>query len=200
MAGRPIECDRKEATRKATQHFWRKGYAQTSVADLVEETGLNRFCLYGEFKGKKGLFLKSCQLYSENSRANVLKPLAEAKDPEAALRELFNHLINRLLDKSNPNGCMMIDSLAGDPGKDADILSALQSHFSAWESAFADALHRAAGKSAKPAGAKEGAAILLNTMLGLPNHARLNPEKKRLESITQSAIKTALTLARGKAK
>src|SRR5690348_10961492 len=126
MAGRPIECDRKEATRKATQHFWRKGYSHTSVADLVEETGLNRFCLYGEFKGKKGLFLKACQLYSENSLTNVLKPLAESKNPEAGLRQLFSQVIDHLLDKSNPNGCLMINSLANDAGKDADIRRALQ--------------------------------------------------------------------------
>ncbi|EEF59690.1 TetR/AcrR family transcriptional regulator [Pedosphaera parvula] len=198
MAGRPIECDRKEATRKATQHFWRKGYAHTSVADLVEETGLNRFCLYGEFKGKKGLFLKSCQLYSESCRANLLKPLVEAKDPETGLRESFGHVITRLLDTSNPNGCMMIDSLAGDAGKDADIRRALQCHFSAWEFAFAEVLHRAAGKSAKPAGTKAGASILLNTMLGMSNYARLHPQKESLEAIANAAIKTALATARGK--
>jgi TetR/AcrR family transcriptional repressor of nem operon len=198
MAGRPIECDRKEATRKATQHFWRNGYSHTSVADLVEETGLNRFCLYGEFKGKKGLFLKSCHLYSESCRANLLKPLAESTNAEAGLRRLFAQVISRLLDTSNPNGCMMIDSLAGDAGKDAEILRVLQGHFSAWESAFAEALHRAAGKSAKPAGTKKGAATLLNTLLGLPNHARLHPQKERLESIADAAIKMSLAAACGK--
>jgi TetR/AcrR family transcriptional repressor of nem operon len=196
MLGRPIECDRNKATEKAVQHFWRKGYSRSSVADLVEDTGLNRFSIYGEFKGKKGLFLKACQSYSEAARAQLLTPLRESRDPEAGLRRLFANIVTSLLDKSTPAGCLMINTLAENASRDTQVRDILDRHFGAFESAFREALQRAATKAAHPAGVKRGAAILTNTLLGLGYHIRLYPKRKRLQPIIDSAITMAITAAR----
>lgn len=40
----------------AMQVFWRRGYAATSVQDLVDGTGLGRGSLYNAFGSKQGLY------------------------------------------------------------------------------------------------------------------------------------------------
>ena len=39
----------------AMRVFWQRGYAATSVQDLVEGTGLSRSSLYSTFSSKQGL-------------------------------------------------------------------------------------------------------------------------------------------------
>ena len=42
----------------AMEVFWRRGYAATSVQDLVEGTGLSRSSLYSTFESKQGCISK----------------------------------------------------------------------------------------------------------------------------------------------
>ena len=51
------EYRRHEVVDVATYVFWDRGYAGTSVENLVEATGLHRRSMYGEFGDKAGLFL-----------------------------------------------------------------------------------------------------------------------------------------------
>ena len=52
---RTKEFDPEEVENAVMQVFWRKGFAATSIQDLVEETGLSRSSLYSSFK-KEGHF------------------------------------------------------------------------------------------------------------------------------------------------
>lgn len=65
--GRPKCFDRNEVLVAAIQVFWKKGYADTSMADLEKATGVNKSGLYSEFKDKKDLFLESIKYYGDNS-------------------------------------------------------------------------------------------------------------------------------------
>ncbi len=65
--GRPKCFDRNEVLQAAIQVFWKKGYVDTSLADLEKATGVNRSGLYSEFKDKEDLFVQSIIHYCENS-------------------------------------------------------------------------------------------------------------------------------------
>lgn len=52
-----------EKLEKAKNTFWEKGYASTSMQDLVESTGLNPGSIYGTFGNKHDLFLDSLKVY-----------------------------------------------------------------------------------------------------------------------------------------
>ena len=54
---RPVEYNREEVVEKAMQTFWKKGYHATSMADLVEATGLNPGSIYAAFKSKENFFI-----------------------------------------------------------------------------------------------------------------------------------------------
>ena len=51
------EFDPAEALVGAMQVFWRRGFTDTSMDDIVKETGVSRYGLYGEFGNKKGLVM-----------------------------------------------------------------------------------------------------------------------------------------------
>ncbi|MDH3970432.1 MAG: TetR/AcrR family transcriptional regulator, partial [Rhodospirillales bacterium] len=74
---RPKSFDREEVLERAMAVFWRKGYAATSVRDLVEATGLNPGSLYDTFDDKHGLFLESVTLYRRTVVARRTGPLED---------------------------------------------------------------------------------------------------------------------------
>jgi TetR/AcrR family transcriptional regulator len=70
--------DKKEALLKAAlELFTRKGYAATSVREIVDAAGVTKPVLYYYFEHKEGIYLALMeQLFSR------LEPLREAADPE----------------------------------------------------------------------------------------------------------------------
>ncbi|HTI70972.1 MAG TPA: helix-turn-helix domain-containing protein [Candidatus Limnocylindria bacterium] len=196
MAGRPIECDRAEATRKATIRFWEHGYRGTSVADLVAETGLNRFGLYGEFGGKKGMFLKACEGYADQSRRCGLEPLSKATDPEKALQVFFAGVVASQLDEAKPHGCLMINTLSEGAFQDPDVQRVIREHFDTVEKIFAEVLARAVGKKANAADVRHAASLLLNNLFGIVQMARLKPGRPVLERVASDAVKIAVRTAK----
>ena len=61
---RHAEFDRDNVIDQATSVFWERGYAKTSVGDLVSATGLQPGSLYAAFGNKKGLFLEVIDQYN----------------------------------------------------------------------------------------------------------------------------------------
>ncbi len=197
MAGRPIECDRAEAARKATECFWRRGYGRASVDDLVRGTGLSRAGLYGDFGGKKGLFLKACELYSTAARERFIRPLDAARDPESGLRSLVDEVVKGQCKGKGPRGCLMAHALSDEEARAPDIRRAIAEHFRSLEEALARALARASGSRGSAQTAATAAAFLLNAILGLVQSARLAPAPTRLRAIGRAAVDAALGIARG---
>lgn len=81
--------DKKEVLLKAAlELFTRKGYAATSVREIVAAAGVTKPVLYYYFKNKEGIYLALMeQLFSR------LEPLMEASGPESGSRQSL------LLDK-----------------------------------------------------------------------------------------------------
>src|SRR5580700_6499926 len=71
----PKEFDANLVVQDAMTAFWERGYAGTSVNDLLEETGLNRGSLYGSFGDKHRLFLTALDRYDEQGWAKIREAL-----------------------------------------------------------------------------------------------------------------------------
>jgi AcrR family transcriptional regulator len=74
--GRPREFDQEAVLEALTQLFWEKGYESTSMADIVEATGLNKSSLYNAFGSKDELFDRAIGRYVD-SRAKMLGEMVE---------------------------------------------------------------------------------------------------------------------------
>jgi len=86
--GRPRAFDTEEALARALDLFWDRGFAATSVQDLVDELNVQRGSLYAAFGDKHSLYLKAVELYARRN-AERLRELLESGPVLPVLRRLL---------------------------------------------------------------------------------------------------------------
>ncbi len=101
--GRPKKYKRDEVVMVAMNTFWEKGYHGTSLADLIEATGLNKKSLYAEFGSKEALFNAALQLYTEYGGQEAVSYL----DREPYGLENIKHYFRSMNYEPNCRGCLM---------------------------------------------------------------------------------------------
>lgn len=87
--------------------FWRRGYAATSIADLVREVGVNRASLYKTFGDKHALFVAALEHYSAK-HLGALKQLLHA--PQRAIdgiRDVIDTFARISSDDAGTIGCLL---------------------------------------------------------------------------------------------
>ena len=108
VIGGKRQFDEETVLERATEVFWRRGFAATSVDDLVHATGLGRGSLYGAFGNKEALFIRVVDHY----RAMVDELLAQspATEPRAALEAMFERIIEKNTAADGPAGCLLTNT------------------------------------------------------------------------------------------
>ncbi|MFT6266281.1 MAG: TetR/AcrR family transcriptional repressor of nem operon [Oleiphilaceae bacterium] len=130
VVARKIEFDKAASLQKAMRLFWLQGYETTSVQDLVDELGINRFSIYNSFGDKKTLFLAALEHYRETVFEYLLQPLMGSEPAKQCLENYLNRVSNQLKSKSGELGCMIQNtslSLIGNDQKVALILAEMYS-------------------------------------------------------------------------
>ena len=64
--GRPKGFSREEVLEKAMPVFWKHGFADTTLQELEQATGVNKSGLYTEFRDKEDLFVACLRHYLES--------------------------------------------------------------------------------------------------------------------------------------
>jgi TetR/AcrR family transcriptional repressor of nem operon len=110
---RPQSFDRTDVLTKALDVFWKKGFEDASVQDLVDATGLNRGSLYNSFGDKDDLFAEVMALYKTSSPVTLLTSASE----DADITELFEAFFQRFVDRAEADldhkGCLFTNTAAG---------------------------------------------------------------------------------------
>jgi TetR/AcrR family transcriptional repressor of nem operon len=88
--GRPRAFDTQQALERARDLFWSRGYAATSIQDLVDELGVQRGSIYAAFGDKHDLYLKAVALYAEENRRAVAELLRDGPALPALRRILLD--------------------------------------------------------------------------------------------------------------
>ncbi|MBY0384665.1 TetR/AcrR family transcriptional regulator [bacterium] len=63
--GRNKKFKREEVLEKCIDLFWSRGYADASLKEIEQCTGVNKSGLYAEFESKENLFLECLKYYTE---------------------------------------------------------------------------------------------------------------------------------------
>jgi TetR/AcrR family transcriptional repressor of nem operon len=74
--GRPRAFDTERALAQARDLFWARGYAATSIQDVVDELNVQRGSLYAAFGDKRSLYLRAVALYVRDNRDHLETILA----------------------------------------------------------------------------------------------------------------------------
>ena len=140
--GRQYEFNREETLTKAMQVFWQKGYKATSMKDLVEEMGIQPGSIYNTFGDKHSLFIAAIEHYGEVVTTNTLKMLGTEGSPLENIKNFFNEMISRPMDKQC-KGCLIVNTvveLAPHDDESAKVVSVILRKI---EKAFYDCLKKA---------------------------------------------------------
>ncbi|MBF4400972.1 TetR/AcrR family transcriptional regulator, partial [Vibrio anguillarum] len=60
---RKSNFDREEKLIVAMDLFWKKGYSNTAISDLIDTLKINRFSLYNAYGDKKTLYYEALDKY-----------------------------------------------------------------------------------------------------------------------------------------
>ena len=123
---RAIEFDPEAALASAMQVFWRNGYADTSIEDIVAETGVSRYGLYGQFGNKKELLIAAIHRYEETVGEILTAELRRPEAGLAAISTFWRCLVERIEDHQFCNGCLVVNVACEVAPHDPDVAAEVQ--------------------------------------------------------------------------
>ncbi|WP_300079803.1 TetR/AcrR family transcriptional regulator [Propioniciclava sp.] len=125
--GRTATFATADAARAARDAFWRRGYADTSIADLEAATGLSRSSLYHAFTSKDGLFAAAITSYLDEVIRPRLAPLLADQVDAATLNAYLTGLRAALADPRSParQGCLLISAATAPAAEDERVRQAI---------------------------------------------------------------------------
>ncbi len=116
---RPKAFDETQAIERATEIFWRKGYHQTSMQDLVDGMGINRASLYDTFGDKHTLYLKTLAFYKEKSQQEQTALNRLGLSPRDQIRAFLTTIVEEEMTDTVGKGCFFtnttLEMLPNDP-------------------------------------------------------------------------------------
>jgi len=188
--GRPRAFDMDQALDQALHVFWEKGYAGTSITELTGAMGINPPSLYAAFGNKEKLFKKALDRY-EDLRDQILEEAFAAPTAREAVTRLLEGTAERLSDKCNPRGCLMVQgALSG--GEECEAVKRdLASRRARVEALIRKRLRRAKREGDLPSDADAAALarFVATVMHGMAVQAAGGVAPKELRAIVNTALR-----------
>jgi AcrR family transcriptional regulator len=190
--GRPRSYDPETALARATDAFWKAGYAATSLDDLCDATGMNRPSLYGAFGDKRALYLDTLERYTEVGR----QAMEQALDYERPIAEALANLYSAALalyfsGGAAARGCFLIGTAVTEAVNNTEVRDLLGDALRAFDDCFEARLRHAKAEGelaadADPASLAKIASAVLHT---LALRSRAGDSRASLRATADSAVR-----------
>ena len=170
MAGRPRQFDEDPVLEQAMTACWTYGFESTSMANLVEVTGLHNGSLYQTFGNKHTLFIRSLQRYLQAMSAQKEELLAAAPTPLDGIQAVLHGMVEIANDDSAcPRGCLAINALVELAPHDSEVRVVIDHHMDQMMASMTQAVIGAqqSGQMNKERPAELVTAMLMTFMCGL---------------------------------
>jgi TetR/AcrR family transcriptional repressor of nem operon len=138
---RPREFETDDALERAMQVFWKHGYKDASLPDLLDGMKLTRGSLYKAFKDKKNLFLLVLDRYEAAHVDSAVAGLTDRSlgDGRTRILALFGGLVAAAASQDH-RGCLLCTAASGAAGDDAEIAQLVHQGLAKMQHAFAFAI------------------------------------------------------------
>ncbi|MGH1556548.1 TetR/AcrR family transcriptional regulator [Streptomyces sp. L7] len=107
---RPREFDTEAAVEAAMVAFRRRGFAGTSVQDLVDATGVGRGSLYAAFGSKEGLYRAALDRYSQMYASPLVDALRSGAPARALLRAVMLDVVDTIVGDGTEQACLIVSA------------------------------------------------------------------------------------------
>lgn len=126
--GRPRTFDEAEALEAAMNVFWAKGYDGTSMKDLTAAMGISGPSLYSTFGDKRGLYLKTIDLYADVDGCAPVVAFEAEPDITKAVRDFLTTVITYSThQEGGPKGCFLASCVATSVGEVEGVAERMES-------------------------------------------------------------------------
>lgn len=174
------ETTRERIVTAAMELFWEKGYASTSVADILKKAGANSGSLYHYFPAKQDVLNAVLDAYLAGIRPMLLDPAWQGvEDPLERIFVLLSRYRQFLVDTDCFYGCPIGNLALELHEPDPAVRERLAANFSAWTAAVEECLVAAGDRLPSGLDRKALAQFVLTTMEGgvmqARTHRKLEP-------------------------
>lgn len=188
---RPREFDVDDALEAAMTVFWRKGYDDTALPDLLAAMGIARGSLYKAFTDKRALYLAALDRYDRQVVVPGIAGLRDPSEPDGVVRiqRMMQGACDAAAQADAPQGCFMCNAAVERAPTDPAVRERVGAMLERVEDAIADALAEGYVTAAwSDARRREAARLLTSAYVGLRVIARAGRPAAMLEAIVGAAI------------
>ena len=172
VRGKPLSFDRDDVLAKAMELFWKKGYQNTGMSELLDHMGIQRQSFYNTFGSKENIFLEAVTLYTRNITTEVAAVLNRPGNPMENVRQVLNLLQDEIAG-AEANGCMLGNSIAEFGLKHPQISALLKKNIDRMMEAFTRAFTQAIEQGLLPA-TKDPSAMAMSLIAMIQGTALLS--------------------------
>jgi TetR/AcrR family transcriptional regulator, transcriptional repressor for nem operon len=188
---RQIEFDYDQAIDRATQLFWKRGYSNTSLRDLLKTMGIGEGSFYNTVRSKKRLYLECLKHYNDTVSRRRLDALLSGESVGEGIRAFFKTVLDELDDPRTPRVCLLAGSLSGDVLEERELKKSVLADMRGFYSAFTERLRAAKkrGELPKTFEAEVAGQVIVTYLQGLFRVIRVLQSRREVER----QIETLLT-------
>ena len=185
---RTKEFETGDALDAAMQLFWRKGYAATSLRDLLDGMGIGYGSFYNAFGDKHALFLASLDRFRELRTSWIDEVLEDFG--LGGIEEVFRRTVDGLVGFEPRRGCLLANTAVELGPHDAEVAAKISRYVRHTEAVFERAVIRAqeAGEIPADRDPRALARFLVNALHGLRVLARVGTDRAILEDAVRVAL------------
>src|SRR5207253_8369600 len=118
---RGLEFDYDKAIDKATRIFWKKGYSDTSLRDLLKGMGIGKGSFYNTLKSKKQLYLECLKHYNDTVGRRRAEALYSPSTAKEGVLGLLRTVLDDLDHARTPRVCLLARSVSSDVLAERDL-------------------------------------------------------------------------------
>ncbi len=183
------EFDPDQALAKAMAVFWRRGYDNSSLEQLLREMGISKQILNDTYGDKRGLYMKALAYYRRQKNDGLRRHFGTGRP----VKEVFAKLLFGLSAESkqeHERGCLLLSANLERDTSDAALAEFLRDNQAEVEGIFREALLRArkAGELSSNSDISALARFFTVTIQGMRAMARLRSDRKSLEQVARVAL------------
>jgi TetR/AcrR family transcriptional regulator, transcriptional repressor for nem operon len=189
---RPREFDLDELLETALEVFWEKGYDGTSMADLLDATGLHKGSLYKVFSDKRAIYLAVLDRYTAQILDGWRKTVAASRSPRDALRRWF---LGFAIYDGAYKGCFAANTSVELAPHDAEIARKLDRFTAKFRSNFVETIEdgKRAGEIASHVDSKATAEMFVLLMFGFRVVGKHSRHSAAVVDVALSALGPAVS-------
>lgn len=148
--GRPASFRREDVIALARDLFRARGYADVSLSEIAQKSGLTRASVYNAFTSKEAIFLEALDAYRATAPLSALADLAPDAPVGPALDALFRDAGATMARDPDRRGCLLMNSFAELLASDAPPAETIRADFAASRAMLATLVARARDKGELP--------------------------------------------------